>query len=105
MDNARPTFAALPTYPISRNGHGLDYSHVCERIFQRHRHFALSLDGSGKIIALQTILVANRQFLHTSVAAAGFDPSSMKMRQGLSGGALNGTSISTRPLVPRICIR
>ena len=29
----------------------------------------------------------------------------MKMRHGLSGGALNGISISMRPVVPMMCIR
>jgi len=33
------------------------------------------------------------------------DPSSMKIRQGRSGGALKGISISILPVVPRICIR
>src|SRR5258706_14993698 len=47
--------------------HCLDHQHVLERVFERHRHWTVLKDRSGKQVALNRVLVADGELLDAVV--------------------------------------
>src|SRR5215469_233114 len=61
-------FGCLPLARIPRTENGLDHRHVFECILKRNRHVSISANCSGEDVALNRVLVADREVLSSNPA-------------------------------------
>src|ERR1700747_1140009 len=54
-------FGRLPLARIPRTENGVDHRHVFECILKRNRHVSISANCSGEDVALNRVLVADRE--------------------------------------------